>query len=341
MLHQNRSFPLTPVLLSLVLLSLGPLCPTKLRAEPANPPPTKEKAPVPQAVSPAAGATPASPGTKPSRGWIPTPDSGWEIIGILGFLLASGAGVGLWRVNRSHHQLLETIEALDQRLRKFRTSQETSNLNRTTELASLQDSSARIRSDWQKDRQTLQSHASQIESLNYHYNVLKASLDRLNQLSEINLPAPQGSWSPTSPELGFQDSPELESTGEPDLPNCNDCVAALNRGDKALLRSLVSAELNITLESEEALQRGTSSTPTGLMEVHGGGSYLLVTRGDNHWLLPTVQTLGSFSANQPQKGIFDYKREAVTVPELLRAAEVIPTKAGWGVVNKGVVIVAA
>ena len=42
------------------------------------------------------------------------------------------------------------------------------------------------------------------------------------------------------------------------------------------------------------------------MEVHGGGSYLLVSRGDNHWLLPTVQTLGSFSANQPQKGIFDY-----------------------------------
>jgi uncharacterized protein HemX len=303
MLHQRfQPLPsvLAPLIVGVTLLCVGALVP--IAAAPESPP------------APPASAQPSPSGGAKPQGITPASNSAWNIISLLGFLLGGAAVLGLWGMYKSQNRLVNRIEVLDQRLKKLNNRQESSNLNRTTQLTSLQDSAARLHSDWQKDHQTLQRLASQVDSLDYHYNALKSGLDRLSQLSQTNVPAP--------------------------LPNCDDCIAALNRGDKTLLRSLVNAELNITLESEEALQRGTSSTPTRLMEVHGGGSYLLVSRGDIHWLLPTVQTLGSFSANQPQKGIFDYAREAVTVPELLRAAEVVSTEGGWEVVNKGVVIVA-
>jgi hypothetical protein len=276
--------------------------------------------------------------------------SAWDILGLSGFLLGVGALGLLWRSWMANETLCETIETLDGKLKQQKTTFETSNLSRKTEIAKLEEACRKLLMTSDKLQGDLNSHRTvipqlrrDVESLKYYCNSVEARLKPL----ESSTPGAGVAWkssllaadSMTAPSSGA--SIDSEGMAPPDVANIDDCLAALNRGDKPLLRSKARAELNITSESEDSLQRGSSGLSTRLREVHGGGSYLLIERDARHWLLPTVQTLSTFTVNQPQKGIFDYERESVTVPELARAAELELVEGTWEVVRKGVVIVPA
>lgn len=115
--------------------------------------------------------------------------------------------------------------------------------------------------------------------------------------------------------------------------------AAVQRRDRQALRRIASAELNITIQSEETMARRSLGATTQLQTVQGGGSYLLVRGGAKNWLFPTLQTMEGFNANQPQKGIFTFERQPIAVAELKLPAELQEVDGLWEVVKQGVVIV--
>ena len=83
------------------------------------------------------------------------------------------------------------------------------------------------------------------------------------------------------------------------------CLSALHSGDRAYLRGCGAREMNLTQASKEDLAVGTD-TPPRLEPVGGGGSYLLLSLGERHWLLPTESTLDGFRhpLTRPRRGIF-------------------------------------
>lgn len=135
------------------------------------------------------------------------------------------------------------------------------------------------------------------------------------------------------------------SAGEPLAPKSSEPFErvsqqyqeALDRNDRQALRHMQLKELNITSESEDLLLKGTSSQPTKLEVVTGGGSYMVVGGEGRFWLFPTAQTLHSFSMNQPQKGIFRYEREILSRPIVRRPAEVREQDTYWIIVTQGVI----
>jgi hypothetical protein len=116
---------------------------------------------------------------------------------------------------------------------------------------------------------------------------------------------------------------------------------AVSRDDRYALRQMVSDEMSITEDCEQALLRGTASASTQLQIDKQGGSYLLIRQDNKNWLVPTFKTLKSFTTIQPAKGLFDYERDNVSSAELRRPAEVREDRGVWVVVNMGVVAVPA
>ena len=114
---------------------------------------------------------------------------------------------------------------------------------------------------------------------------------------------------------------------------------AVDRNDRPALRQMVSAEMSITQDSEEALLRGTASASTQLQIDKQGGSYLLIHKDNKNWLVPTFFMLKYFTTIQPDKGIFVYERDNVLSAVLRRPAEVREDRGVWEVVNMGVVAV--
>ena len=125
----------------------------------------------------------------------------------------------------------------------------------------------------------------------------------------------------------------------PQPPSINDWIAALNHGQRESLRGHASVQLNITKESEDAIQMGRSDA-TCLEDVSAGGSYLRVSCGEEHWLLPTERTLASFRTYQPSKGLFTYEPMISGDPKVLRACRLEENGKGWRVVAPGVIRVA-
>ena len=117
---------------------------------------------------------------------------------------------------------------------------------------------------------------------------------------------------------------------------------AFNRNDRSLLRNIYTQQLKITSESEEDLLN-SSFSPTRLVGVGSGGSYLLVPsidRTEHAWILPDWRTLESFNNNRPNKGIFSYTSEAnLCSAELRQPAEVRQCGELWEVVTMGVIAV--
>jgi hypothetical protein len=101
---------------------------------------------------------------------------------------------------------------------------------------------------------------------------------------------------------------------------------------------LAPLQLNITLNSEEALMRSTNA-PTQLEVVQTGGSYLLIQQDTKNWLVPDFQTLSSFTTNQLKKGIFTYIHEPISEAVLRRPAEVKDIGGLWEVVTMGVIAI--
>ena len=116
---------------------------------------------------------------------------------------------------------------------------------------------------------------------------------------------------------------------------------AVSRDDRSALRQMVSDEMSITQDCEQALLRGTASASTQLQIDKQGGSYLLIRQDNKNWLVPTFLTLKSFTTIQPAKGLFVYERDNVSSAELRRPAEVREDRGVWEVVNMGVVAVPA
>jgi hypothetical protein len=116
---------------------------------------------------------------------------------------------------------------------------------------------------------------------------------------------------------------------------------AVSRDDRSALRQMVSGEMSITEDCEQALLRGTASATTQLQIDQQGGSYLLIRQDNKNWLVPTFLTLKSFTTIQPAKGLFFYERDNVSIAELRRPAEVTEERGVWEVVNMGVVAVPA
>ena len=116
---------------------------------------------------------------------------------------------------------------------------------------------------------------------------------------------------------------------------------AFNRNDLSALSSMAPEEMNVTMETEDALCKSISPVKTRLNIVKGGGSYLLIHQGEKDWLIPTFLTFGGFLASQPSKGIFSYARESVATVELRLPAEVKEVGSVWEVVSMGVVAVPA
>jgi len=114
---------------------------------------------------------------------------------------------------------------------------------------------------------------------------------------------------------------------------------AVSRDDRSALRQMVSAEMSITQDCEQALLRGTASASTQLQIDKQGGSYLLIRQDNKNWLVPTFLTLKSFTTIQPSKGLFVYEPDNVSSAELRRPAEVREDRGVWEVVNMGVVAV--
>jgi hypothetical protein len=171
-------------------------------------------------------------------------------------------------------------------------------------------------------------------------NLLEARLSYIQNSTSVHYSAmPAGSEGAIQSGAADDETNAFGSNSPAAAPDLADAIGALNRGDKAYLRSVTKGELNITTGSEDALQRGKVGLPTQLCVVPGGGSYLLIERGGRHWLLPTVQTLAGFSSAQPQKGIFEYEKDSVAEAELSRAAEVHPSTDEWQVLSRGLVIV--
>jgi len=143
------------------------------------------------------------------------------------------------------------------------------------------------------------------------------------------------SFQPTSPQ-------PLPSQVVPPQPTAaqqqQEITDAINRGDRNRIRSQIGAQLNITSESESAIHLGKAGN-TQLEEVTGGGSYWLISIGDEPLLYPTDQTLKGYLHYQPTKGIFNYEKYQVAAPQVLAPARLARNGPGWQVTAMGTIAV--
>jgi hypothetical protein len=163
---------------------------------------------------------------------------------------------------------------------------------------------------------------------------------------QIGLPQPF----PINPQidlpLSFENKSDIQSNIHVTEVDLAKAVAikyqdAVSRDDRSALRQMASDGMSITQDCEEALLRAPASATTQLQIDKQGGSYLLIRQDNNNWLVPTFQTLKSFTTIQPAKGLFVYERDNISSAELRRPAEVREDRGVWEVVNMGVVAVPA
>ena len=231
----------------------------------------------------------------------------------------------------------------------------------SSEMSILKTEVVRIRRNLQANSQKLLIHSQILESIKEKQSASDAARDTslqtlqqdISPSSELDRSA-QGST--PFPPLGFvawlgaeqttqvQPVDDFSLIEEPPAqpPEPYEQVAqqyqdAINRGDRQALRHLRFKELNITIESEDSLLRGSGGQATKLEAVQGGGSYMVVSGEGQYWLFPTAQTLDSFSMNQPQKGIFNYEHEILSKPVVKKPAAVTEEGACWVVTAQGVI----
>lgn len=140
--------------------------------------------------------------------------------------------------------------------------------------------------------------------------------------------------------LGVQSMPSYAKKAGFDCANdlVDEFIRIYSINNRSELRRLAPLQLNITLNSEEALMRSTNA-PTQLEVVQTGGSYLLIQQDTKNWLVPDFQTLSSFTTNQLKKGIFTYIHEPISEAVLRRPAEVKDIGGLWEVVTMGVIAI--
>jgi hypothetical protein len=113
---------------------------------------------------------------------------------------------------------------------------------------------------------------------------------------------------------------------------------AFVRGDHSELSRMISDDLTIKLNSNDVFE-GKDFAVTQLQIVKGGGSYLLIHCNEKYWVVPTFNTLTSFTISQFAKGLFIYEPETIPSAQLRQPAEVKEVSGVWEVVTMGVVAV--
>ena len=88
------------------------------------------------------------------------------------------------------------------------------------------------------------------------------------------------------------------------------------------------------MESEDVLATGRLNK-TELEEVGAGGSYWLAMIGCYPCLYPTDLTLKGFMHLQPMKGIFNYEKQSVLVPQILAPAILESCGSRWRIAKLG------
>lgn len=168
-------------------------------------------------------------------------------------------------------------------------------------------------------REIQQQHSSIFDSLHQQRNEPTFS-QVLPQLPEAYIPT----------ESLVQSSIVSESPAQKQA----DITAAVNRGDRHVIKSEMQAQLNITNASENAISMGRLNE-TQLEEVTAGGSYWIASFAGESWLYPTEQTLKGYSQSQRPTGIFSYSKQSISSAKVLSPARLEAAGPFWQVIELG------
>jgi len=177
----------------------------------------------------------------------------------------------------------------------------------------------------------LQSDYQQIE--NKHAAIL-ASINSLRTQQKTDpqtyaIPIPSLISTPLVASQPYQLSPAKKQA---------ELTAAVNRGDRQLVKSETIAHLNITHASENAISMGRLNE-TQLEEVSAGGSYWAASFGGETWLYPTEQTLRGYIQSQRPTGIFNYTRQSIPSAQVISPARLTLSGSLWQVAEIGTIAV--
>lgn len=230
----------------------------------------------------------------------------------------SGIGLALF----IRYQSARAISQLSQRL---------SRVMRDIEMADLLIKRISVKSE-QDDKSIVYLRAACRQLEDKHAAVL-ASINslRIQQKTE-----PQSSAMPMPSQISSLLASQLyqPSTAEKQ----SELTAAVNRGDRQLVKSETRAHMNITNASENAISMGRLNE-TQLEEVSAGGSYWAASFGDETWLYPTEQTLKGYTQSQRPTGIFNYTRQPIPSAQVVSPARLTLNGIIWQVVEMGSIAV--
>jgi hypothetical protein len=239
------------------------------------------------------------------------------------------------------YQRLVTLKRKNERLNSDFSKIKTALQQVTGQVNNQAQSLINAKSDASELHDKLTNYGKKISNLNTQ---LELQEDRFLRFQDVYNTSKHDYLPHSTPDSLFIQKTSLTPEEKP-LVDPADSIAvdyqdAFYRGDRSVLRRLMSEELNITQDSEDALMK-SSSLPTKLEVVKTGGSYLLIQRDGRHWLVPEFQILTSFTTSQLAKGIFSYAKENISTAELRRPAEVRDVGSLWEVVTMGVIAVPA
>lgn len=273
------------------------------------------------------------------RGWF---DSGLLGIGLTGIYLAVLAR----NSGHRHRNLLERNQKETVQLKKQLTSLEFAKSEASSQLSRLSQKIAlaedRIDNLTKRVNTPPSSTygSSQVSSKSYEGSSL-SSMDPTSQRSPLgssNLdqsiaPPYHPHGSPLATSTSLSPSNQVFQSQSPADKQAQ-ITTAFNNGDRQVIRTESSAQLNITSASDNAISMGRLFQ-TELEEVSAGGSYHLVPIGSEFMLYPSEQTLRGFAEFQPSKGVFEYIKQAISSPQILSPARLDRSGNNWRVQQVG------
>lgn len=231
------------------------------------------------------------------------------------------SGIGLALLIR--HQSVRAINQLNLRLSRI-----------TKDLERVDLAMVKISNKGEQDASSLASLRASCQQLEDKYADILTSIKniRIQQMIETETNAVQ-MQNLTSP-------PPVTSKPLQLTPSEKQAVltAAVNRGDRQLVKSETRAQLNITHASENAISMGRLNE-TQLEEVSAGGSYWATSFDGETWLYPTEQTLKGYTQFQRPTGIFNYTRQPIAFAQVVSPARLTLSGSIWQVAEPGTIAV--
>jgi hypothetical protein len=230
----------------------------------------------------------------------------------------SGIGLALF----IRHQSARAISQLSQRLSRI-----------TRDIERADSSINRISMKGEQDSKSIINLQAAYHQLEDKHAAILASISSLRIQQKIEpqnyaIPMPSQISTPLVTQL-YQPSPAEKQA---------ELTAAVNRGDRQLVKSETRAHLNITHASENAISMGRLNE-TQLEEVSAGGSYWAASCGGEVWLYPTEQTLKGYIQSQRPTGIFNYTQQPISSAQVVSPARLTLNGTLWQVVEMGSIAV--